>query len=368
MRKTAYIKCIVLIFLASNFSYGQARSTGGGFSQAGSPVFQVGDIVRYGQNVFDRENRLTLYLSREDVIRYLRADSALLDYQQHSIHRSKNINNRGETASISLPLLERIFTFGFDWDRTRSLELVIESGHQLMFRGERRFNEALRHLPLDVLQGMQQSGDRFMFITNTYHVSSGRLVERRGQTIEIVADSASVSFSRPLSTDSIVFVGNIPAAYNMMPIDRNRLCRAIREQGGVCIRRHSLLAPLGLKQIRNDQQVLGYTLAVSQIAVPLAFVVHFNNLANRSYRNHKNLIAQSLAEHDTFFNNYRRYRYATFWVPAVSFAVLYAVNIFFNYNTNIRIQRQQQQVRMQPQVFNDEMGNLGMGMSLSFNF
>jgi len=358
--------CIVLILLVSNLAYGQV---GGVFPSTGSQVFQVGDIVRYGKsNELARQNTLNFYLSRERIIRYLGTDSTLLNYRQLPIHSSTSINNRGETTSISLPLLER--TFGATWDRTKALELVIESGHQYMFiGGESSFNDVIRRLPVERLQAMHRSGDRFMFITHTYYVSSGRLVERRGQTIEIAVDSASIDFSRPLSTDSIIFVGDIPSAYNMMSINRNKLCRLIREQGGHCLRRWEAFVPLGIKQFNNDQNLLGSVFLVSQTVAPIGLAWYFNNRANDYYDKHRNLQAHTLTEHRNYYAEYKHNHYLSIWAPVGLITVSYIANILVNrFHTSVRTQPRTESLEVQSKIFTDETGSVGVGLSVSFNF
>lgn len=119
-------------------------------------------------------------------------------------------------------------------------------------------------------------------------------------------------------------------------------------------------APIGIKQIKNNQKLLGYTFTILQVATPTALGIFCNSRANWNYDQHKKQLAQNLTDHKNYYKNYKRYHRASYWSPVASFAVLYGVNIIFNYYfTDLKIQ---------PQVLNDGMGHAGIGISTSYRF
>ena len=356
-KKIICVACVVLMFFTSNL-YGQSL---GCDCLIKSPVFQIGDIVRYG--VCDECNTRRKFLEspRKDVIRYLGADSIWLEYAEAHIHPRRRIDNRVFSARFSLQI-QRHLGASSDMTREKNFGLFIDSGRQLMSMGERRFRQTLSRLPLDMLQHMLDSPDEFRFISHSYYVTSGRLeqgreLDLRG-TIRVLSDS--VSFDRGcLSSDTIFFDYRIPIAYGVTPITTNMLCKAIQAQNGTCILPRSWrrsFVPFGTKQINNDQKALGWTLRILQVGVPTAFGLYHGSSAI-TYRNRsRNTLTPT--EQNYYRSLFTDHRNRAIGRTFGSFAFLYGINILVNYFFTT--------VTISPQTSNNDRGELTFGISINF--
>jgi hypothetical protein len=128
--------------------------------------------------------------------------------------------------------------------------------------------------------------------------------------------------------------------------------------------------PFGIKQFKNNQKALGYTFAISQIAVPVALGIGLESAANWNYRQHKNQAAQTLSDHGDYYKKYKKYHHAAIWAPVAAFAGIYAINVLFNYYcTKAEIKSQTLGVlEVKPLPFVDFQGNFGMGASINIKF
>ena len=134
--------------------------------------------------------------------------------------------------------------------------------------------------------------------------------------------------------------------------------RRVELESIIEIQKKGNLLPFGIKQINNNPKGLGYTFAVSQVAVPAIWFGGFYCKALNSYDKYENRIALTLEEHNKYFNDYKTNRCVAIWGAVGTGVIVYAVNVLCNYYCT--------KIEINPQTFTDLQGNLGVGVSIGF--